>query len=52
MGSPLSSVAQRRGSPWVSWRTAGPSQPGFLSQLPSLLLDVAAVCEACCDLHG
>jgi len=37
---------------WVSWEDGPADQARLLSRFPSLLLDVAAVCEACCDLMG
>jgi len=52
MGSPCRGGAARL-TVWVSWEDGpGRSGPASLSAFPFLLLDVAAVCEACCDLMG
>jgi len=43
---PLAEVPRRGFTGWVSWEDGPADQPGSSPRFPSLLLDVAAVCEA------
>jgi len=51
MGSPLSRVRARLTVGW-SWEVRPGRSARLSSCFPSLLLDVAAVCEACCGPEG